>query len=131
MQPEAPPLRLDASGVLRVSRSRGLVDLAMRALQDEATPEAVAQRCPSALLADIHAVMAYALRHGEAKEAEGAFPIHRVMPKNGVNPPIRRSGSDRSMRLGQPLRLEAYRQVHFLLGGSIVTSLRWKRVDGP
>ena len=63
LQPEAPPLRWDASGVLRVSRCRGLVDLAMRALQDEAAPEAVAQRYPSTMLADIHAVMAYSLRH--------------------------------------------------------------------
>ena len=99
LQPEAPPLRRDASGVLRVSRSRGLVDLAMRELQDEATPEAVAQRYPSTTLADIYTVMAYSLRHGEGREAEGAFPIHRVMPKNVVNPPIRRSGLDCSMRL--------------------------------
>ena len=63
LHPESPPLRRDASGFLRISRSRGLVDLAMRALQDKATPEAVAQRYPSTTLADIYAVMAYSLRH--------------------------------------------------------------------
>lgn len=63
LQPEAPSLRRDASGVLRVSRSRGLVDLAMRAFQDEETPKAVAERYPSTMLADIYAVMAYSLRH--------------------------------------------------------------------
>jgi uncharacterized protein (DUF433 family) len=63
LQPEVPPLRRDASGILRVTRSRGLVDLAMRALQDDATPEAAAQRYSLTMLADIHAVMAYYLRH--------------------------------------------------------------------
>ena len=63
LQPEVPPLRRDASGILWVSRSHGLVDLAMRALQHEATSGAVAQRYSSTMLADIHAVMAHSLRY--------------------------------------------------------------------
>ena len=63
LRPDAPSLRRDASGVLRVSRFPGLIDLAMRALQDEETPDAVAQPYPSTMLADIYAVMAYSLRH--------------------------------------------------------------------
>jgi uncharacterized protein (DUF433 family) len=69
LQPEAPPVRREASGALRVGRSRVLVELVIRAFQDGATPEAIAQRYPTARLADIYAVIAYYLRHREAMEA--------------------------------------------------------------
>lgn len=69
LQTEAPPLRRDASGALRVGRSRVLLELVIRAFQDGATPEAIAQRYPSATLADIYAVIAYYLRHREDIEA--------------------------------------------------------------
>lgn len=69
LQPEAPPLRQDAAGALRVGHSRVLVDLVIRAFQDGATPEAIAQRYPTATLADIYAVIAYYLRHREDVEA--------------------------------------------------------------
>jgi uncharacterized protein (DUF433 family) len=63
LQAEAPPLRWDASGALRVGDSRVLLELVIRAFQDGATPEAIAQRYPTAALADIYAVIAYYLRH--------------------------------------------------------------------
>ena len=63
IQSEAPPLREDTTGALRVGRSRVLVDLVIRAFQDGATPEAIAQRYPTATLADLYAVIAYYLRH--------------------------------------------------------------------
>ena len=66
---EAPPLREDASGALRVGSSRVLVELVIRAFQDGATPEAIAQRYPTATLADIYAVIAYYLRHRQEVEA--------------------------------------------------------------
>jgi len=69
LQPEAPPLREDASGALRVGASRVLVELVIRAFQDGATPEAIAQRYPTATLADIYAVIAYYLRHRQEVEA--------------------------------------------------------------
>ena len=69
IQPEAPPLREDASGALRVGASRVLVELVIRAFQDGATPEAIAQRYPTATLADIYAVIAYYLRHRQELEA--------------------------------------------------------------
>jgi uncharacterized protein (DUF433 family) len=69
IRPEAPPLRRDASGALRVGQSRVLVDLVIRAFQDGATPEAIAHRYPTATLADIYAVIAYYLRHREDIEA--------------------------------------------------------------
>src|SRR5437667_3596845 len=69
IQPEAPPLRQDASGGLRVGSSRVLVELVIRAFQDRATPEAIAQRYPTAPLADIYAVIAYYLRHRQEVDA--------------------------------------------------------------
>ena len=69
LQPEVPPLYQDTTGALRVGRSRVLVDLVIRAFQDGATPEAIAQRYPTATLADIYAVIAYYLRHQEDLDA--------------------------------------------------------------
>jgi len=69
LQTEAPPLRREASGALRVGRSRVLLELVIRAFQDGATPEVIVHRYPSALLADIYAVIAYYLRHREDIEA--------------------------------------------------------------
>ena len=69
LQTEAPPLRREASGALRVGRSRVLLELVIRAFQDGATPEVIAQRYPGAMLADIYAVIAYYLRHREDIEA--------------------------------------------------------------
>lgn len=69
LQPEQPPLRRDDSGALRVGTSRVLAELVIRAFQDGATPEAIAQRYPSATLMDIYAVIAYYLRHREEMEA--------------------------------------------------------------
>jgi uncharacterized protein (DUF433 family) len=68
IQPEAPPLREDTSGALRVGSSRVLVELVVRTFQDGATPEAIAQRYPTATLADIYAVIAYYLRHRQEVE---------------------------------------------------------------
>jgi uncharacterized protein (DUF433 family) len=63
IHPEAPPLRQDASGALRVGSSRVLVEMVIRAFQDGETPETIAQRYPTATLADIYAVIAYYLHH--------------------------------------------------------------------
>jgi uncharacterized protein (DUF433 family) len=62
-------MREDASGALRVGSSRVLVELVIRAFQDGVTPEAIAQRYPTATLADIYAVIAYYLRHRKEVEA--------------------------------------------------------------
>ncbi len=69
LQTEAPPLRQDASGALRIGHSRVLLDLVIRAFQDGATPEAIAQHYPAVTLADIYAVIAYYLRHRDEVEA--------------------------------------------------------------
>lgn len=66
---EAPPFQEDAKGGLRVGHSRVLVELVVQAFQDGATPEAIAQRYPTATLADIYGVIAYYLRHRTEMEA--------------------------------------------------------------
>jgi uncharacterized protein (DUF433 family) len=63
LQTDAPPLREDSSGALRVGQSRVLLELVIRAFQDGATPEAIVQRYPTATLADVYSVIGYYLRH--------------------------------------------------------------------
>ena len=61
-------LRQDTSGALRVGDSQVLLELVIRAFQDGATPEEIAQRYPTASVADIYAVIAHYLRHREEVE---------------------------------------------------------------
>ncbi|MBI4578943.1 MAG: DUF433 domain-containing protein [Planctomycetes bacterium] len=63
VQAEAPPLREDAAGALRVGGSRVLLELVIRAFQDGATPETIVQRYATLSLPDVYAVLAYYLRH--------------------------------------------------------------------
>ncbi|MCZ0940292.1 MAG: DUF433 domain-containing protein [Caldilineaceae bacterium] len=65
LRAEAPPLRLDSSGGLRIGKSRVLLELVVHAFEEGATPEAIVQRFPTATLADIYSVLAYYLRHQE------------------------------------------------------------------
>ncbi|HUT88793.1 MAG TPA: DUF433 domain-containing protein [Thermoguttaceae bacterium] len=68
-QAEAPPLREDGSGALRVGESRVLLELVIRAFQDGATPETIVERYATLALPDVYAVIAYYLRHrGEIEE---------------------------------------------------------------
>lgn len=62
---EAPPIRQDEFGALRVGDSRVLVDLVISAFEAGATPETIADRYPSTTLTDIYSVIAYYLRHRE------------------------------------------------------------------
>jgi uncharacterized protein (DUF433 family) len=68
-QAEAPPLREDASGAVRVGDSRVLLELVIRAFQDGATPETVVQRYSTLALPDVYSVIAYYLRHRNEVEA--------------------------------------------------------------
>lgn len=63
LQAEAPPIREDASGALRVGDSRVLLELVIRAWQDGATPESIVQRYDTLTLPDVYAVISYYLRH--------------------------------------------------------------------
>ena len=68
IQTEAPPLRQDSTGALRIGTSRVLLELVIQAFQDGATPETIVQRYPTTSLSDIYAVIAYYLRHREEVE---------------------------------------------------------------
>jgi uncharacterized protein (DUF433 family) len=65
---EAPPLREDVSGALRVGGSRVLLELVIRAFQDGATPETIVQRYSTLALADVYAAIAYYLHHRDEVE---------------------------------------------------------------
>ena len=69
LQTEAPPLRRDESGALRVGNSRVLLELVIRAFEDGATPETIVQQYPTTTLADIYGVIAYYLRYRHEIEA--------------------------------------------------------------
>ncbi len=69
LQTEAPPLRRDDAGALRVGNSRVLLDLVIRAFEDGATPETIVQQYPTTTLADIYSVIAYYLRHRSEVDA--------------------------------------------------------------
>jgi uncharacterized protein (DUF433 family) len=73
VQAEAPPLREDASGAVRVGDSRVLLELVILAFQDGATPEAIVQRYSTLALPDVYAVIAYYLRH--RSEVEGYLAL--------------------------------------------------------
>ena len=62
-QAEAPPLREEATGAVRVGSSQVLLELVIRAFQDGATPESIVQRYSTLALSDVYAVIAYYLRH--------------------------------------------------------------------
>lgn len=57
------PLRLDDTGVLRVGRTRVTLDTVVAAYREGASAEEIAVRYDSLALADVHAVIAYILRH--------------------------------------------------------------------
>jgi len=69
VQAEAPPLREDAAGAVRVGDSRVLLELVFRAFQDGATPETIVERYSSLPLRDVYAVIAYYLRHRSEVDA--------------------------------------------------------------
>jgi uncharacterized protein (DUF433 family) len=69
LQAEAPPIREDADGALRVGSSRVLLEMVVQAFQDGATPEEILQRYSTLSLPDVYAVITYYLRHRSEIEA--------------------------------------------------------------
>ena len=63
VQAEAPPLREDGDGALRVGDTRVLLEMVVRAFEDGATAETIVQRYSALKLSDVYAVIAYYLRH--------------------------------------------------------------------
>ena len=63
MHAEPPPLRVDEGGVVRVGKSRISLDLVVERYENGTTPEDFVRAYDSLELADVHAVIAYFLRH--------------------------------------------------------------------
>ena len=65
IQTEAPPIRQDESGALRVGDSRVLLELVILEFQDGASPEMIVQHYDTLALSDVYAVIGYYLRPRE------------------------------------------------------------------
>jgi uncharacterized protein (DUF433 family) len=65
---ESPPFREDESGAIRIGNSRVLLELAIRAFQDGASPESIMQRYPTLSLSEVYTTIAYYLRHPQEIE---------------------------------------------------------------
>jgi uncharacterized protein (DUF433 family) len=67
---DRPPLRVDEGGAVRVGNSRITLDLVVEQYENGMTPEDMVRAYDTLELADVHAVIAYYLRH---KEEVGAY----------------------------------------------------------
>src|ERR1700722_14034949 len=63
IQAEALPLRVDETGTVRVGNGRVSLDLVVEQYENGMTPEDMVRAYDSLLLADVHAVVWYYLRH--------------------------------------------------------------------
>src|SRR5688572_2032907 len=61
----SPPLRLDEEGAVRIGESRVSLDLVVEQYENGMTPEDLVRAYDTLGLADVHAVIAYYLRHRE------------------------------------------------------------------
>lgn len=60
------PLHADEDGVMRIGGTRVTLDTLVNAFDEGSTPEEISSRFPALKLADVYAVIAYYLNHGEA-----------------------------------------------------------------
>jgi uncharacterized protein (DUF433 family) len=68
LTPTAPPLRIEESGAVRVGDTRVLLELVIWAYQAGESAEEIVQAYTTLSLSDVHAVIAYYLRHKQAVE---------------------------------------------------------------
>src|SRR5436190_10130482 len=66
---EAPPLRVDEGGAMRVGKSRISLDLVVEQYENGMAPEDMVRAYDTLALADVHAVIAYYLRHKSEVQA--------------------------------------------------------------
>jgi uncharacterized protein (DUF433 family) len=66
---ERPPLRVDEGGAVRIGKSRVSLDLVVEQYENGMTPEDLVRAYDTLDLADVHAVIAYYLRHREEVRA--------------------------------------------------------------
>jgi uncharacterized protein (DUF433 family) len=65
LQAEGPPLRIDEGGCARVGKSRVSLDLVVEQYENGMSPEDLVRAYDALELGDVHAVIAYYLRHRE------------------------------------------------------------------
>jgi uncharacterized protein (DUF433 family) len=63
------PLSMDATGTVRVHGTRLTLDTVLGAYERGDTPEEIVEGFPDLSLADVHAIIAYYLRHREEVDA--------------------------------------------------------------
>jgi uncharacterized protein (DUF433 family) len=68
-QGERPPFRVDEGGAVRVGKSRISLDLIVEQYENGMTPEDMVRAYDTLVLADVHAVIAYYLRHRDEVRA--------------------------------------------------------------
>ena len=66
---EPPPLRVDEGGAIRVGNSRVSLDLVVEQYENGMSPEDMVRAYDTLGLADVHAVIAYYLRHQDEVRA--------------------------------------------------------------
>jgi uncharacterized protein (DUF433 family) len=66
---DRPPLRVDEGGAVRVGNSRISLDLVVKQYENGMTPEDMVRAYDTLVLADVHAVIAYYLRHRDEVRA--------------------------------------------------------------
>ena len=66
---EVIPIEADASGVLRIGKTRVTLDTVITAFSNGATPEEIVQQYPTLNLADVYHVIGYYLRRPSEVEA--------------------------------------------------------------
>src|SRR5713101_5300265 len=69
LEAERPPLQLDEGGAVRIGRSRISLDLVVEQYENGMTAEDMVRAYDTLVLADVHAVIAYYLRHREEVRA--------------------------------------------------------------
>lgn len=62
---DVPPIRIDEGGAVRVGNSRISLDVVVEQYENGATPEDMVRAYDTLALADVHAAIAYHLRHRE------------------------------------------------------------------
>lgn len=68
-EPVSVPLSMDATGTVRVHGTRLTLDTVLGAYERGDTPAEIVEGFPSLSLADVHAIIAYYLRHREEVDA--------------------------------------------------------------
>ena len=69
LEREAPPLREDETGAIRVGNTRVLLETVIRAFQDGASPETIINRYSTLSLSNVYSTIGYYLRHQDVVEA--------------------------------------------------------------